>query len=99
MKMPLRTLSLTALIMLFASLLPVTTWACDAAGKTTHIGSLMSVNAADKTFTIRDAQLNNPITFIASSKIIDALNNAKGNIMVNYKEQEDGKLTALGVTF
>lgn len=99
MKNTFRSMALAGLFMLPATLLPLTTWACDAAGNSTHIGSLMSVNAADKTFTIQDAQLNSPITFVASSDIIEALNDAKGSIMVNYEEKEDGKLTAVGVTF
>lgn len=99
MKISLRTLTLTALTALPVMLTPVSSWACDGMGKSTHVGNLMSVNAADKTFTIRDAQLNSPITFVANAKIIGALNHAKGSIMVNYKEQDDGKLTALGVTF
>lgn len=73
-------------------------WACDAAGKTTHIGSLMTVNAEQKTFTIRDAQSRSPITFTANSEIIEGLKDAKGNIMVNYMEKGD-ELTAVGVTF
>ena len=99
MKKSLHTFTLAGLLMLPAALLPATTWACSGAGKSTHIGNLMTVNAADKTFTIRDAQLKSPITFVASSDIIQALNDAKGSIMVNYEKQENGKLTAIGVTF
>lgn len=72
--------------------------ACDAAGKSTHIGSLMTVNAEQKTFTIQDAQSHGPLTFSASKEIIDGLKDATGNIMVNYKIQGDG-LTAIGVAF
>ena len=99
MKYTLRSITLAGLFILSVAALPFNAWACDGAGKSTHIGSLMSVNAADKTFTIRDAQLNSPITFVASGEIIQALNDAKGSIMVNYEEQENGKLTAVGVTF
>jgi hypothetical protein len=99
MKNTLRSMTLVGLFMLAVAALPLNTWACDGAGKSTHIGSLMSVNAAGKTFTIKDAQLNSPITFVASAEIIQALNDAKGSIMVNYEEQDNGKLTAVGVTF
>ena len=75
-----------------------TVWACDAAGKSTHIGSLMTVNAEQNTFTIQDAQSRGPITFVASNEIIQGLKDAKGSIMVNYKEDGD-TLTAVGVTF
>ncbi len=75
-----------------------TAWACDAAGKSTHIGSLMTVNAEQSSFTIQDAQSRSPITFTANSDIIESLKDAKGSIMVNFKEEGD-KLTATGVTF
>ena len=39
--------------------------ACDSMGPSTHMGSLMSVDAAQHTFTIRDAQSRNPITLPA----------------------------------
>ena len=81
-------------------LLPVLTWACDGAGPSTHVGTLKSVDASSKTFTIIDAQTRMPIKFVASNEIIDGLKEAKGSIMVNYEEMEstDG-LKALGVTF
>ena len=72
--------------------------ACDAAGKNTHIGNLMTVNAEQSTFTIQDAQTRSPITFTANGEIIEGLKDAKGSIMVNYKEDGD-TLTAVGVTF
>jgi len=81
-------------------LLPVATWACDAAGPSTHIGTVQSVDASNKTFTIIDAQTRMPIKFVASNEIIEGLKDAKGSVMVNYEEMEstDG-LKALGVTF
>ena len=81
-------------------LIPVATWACDAAGPSTHIGTVQSVDASSKTFTIIDAQTRMPISFAASSEIIDGLKDAKGSVMVNYEEIEgkDG-LKAVGVTF
>lgn len=76
-----------------------TIWACDAAGKKTHIGSLMTVNAEQSTFTIQDAQSRRPITFAANNDIIEGLLSAnKGSIMVNYTQDSD-TLTAVGVTF
>lgn len=80
--------------------LPFGAWACEGAGPNTHIGTVTSVNAQDKTFTIRDAQTNQLITFLANNEIIDGLKDAKGSIMVNYEEGSDAtKLKALGVTF
>lgn len=91
-------LLLAAAVMATALTTSSTIWACDAAGKSTHIGSLMNVNAEQQTFTIRDAQSRSPITFTANNDIIEGLKDAKGNVMVNYKEEGD-KLTAIGVTF
>ncbi|HEC19232.1 MAG TPA: hypothetical protein ENI97_07795 [Gammaproteobacteria bacterium] len=73
--------------------------ACDAMGPATHMGQLMSVDAAKHTFTIRDAQSRNPITFAATQEIISGLKGFAGSLMVNYEENEDGKLSAVGVTF
>ena len=73
--------------------------ACDAAGPSTHIGQLVSVNAEKNTFTIRDAESRSPITFTAGSDILTGLKNASGSIMVNYQEKDDGGLDAVGVTF
>lgn len=79
---------------------PFTTWACDAAGKSTHIGTVQSVDASGKTFTIIDAQSRKPITFMANNEIIDGLKEAKGSVMVNYEEMDGSSdLKAVGVTF
>ena len=87
------TATLTAGLIMPASLL-----ACDAMGKNTHVGNLVSVDAANSTFTIRDAQSRGPITFIANNEILEGLKQADGSIMVNYQEEGD-TLTAIGVTF
>jgi hypothetical protein len=74
-------------------------WACDMAGKSTHVGSLMTVDAEQSTFTIQDAQTHGPITFAANDEIIQGLKDASGgSIMVNYTEDGD-TLKAVGVTF
>lgn len=87
-------------ILVSALILPVASWACDAAGPSTHIGTVKSVDASSKTFTIIDAQTRMPIKFVASNEIIDGLKDAKGSVMVNYEEMEDSSdLKALGVTF
>lgn len=86
------------LILAGALFAPALTWACDAAGPSTHIGNVLSVDAGNKTFTIQDAQSNSPITFAANNEILSGLKEAKGSIMVNYEESESG-LTAVGVTF
>ena len=75
------------------------TQACDSMGPSTHMGSLMSVDAAKHTFTIRDAQSSSPITFVATQEIITGLKGFAGSLMVNYEENDDGGLKAVGVTF
>ncbi|WP_455221479.1 hypothetical protein [Kaarinaea lacus] len=94
-------LSLTKTILATLLLIaPVITWACDAAGPSTHIGTVQSVDASSKTFTIIDAQTRMPIKFVASNEIIDGLKDAKGSVMVNYEEMDGSSdLKALGVTF
>ena len=90
--------TLASALLSMALFFSTSAWGCDAAGKSTHVGNLTSVNAQQKTFTIQDAQTNSTITFAANSEIIDGLKQANGAIMVNYQEDGD-KLTAIGVTF
>ena len=87
-----------ALILICLLGLSTSVLACEGAGKSTHMGSLMSVNAGSKSFTIMDAQTQVAITFAANDIIIDGLKDAKGNIMVNYTGEGEN-LTAVGVTF
>ena len=86
---------------LTAVIVPVTGFACDAAGPQTHVGNVVSIDASKMTFTIKDAQTRDSITFIAdNSAIIDSLKSAKGSIMVNYEDINDSvNLKAVGVTF
>jgi len=76
-----------------------TALACDAMGPSKHMGELVSVNPDKQTFTIRDAQSHNPITFDASQEIITGLKGFAGSLMVNYEETDGGGLNAVGVTF
>jgi hypothetical protein len=79
---------------------PLATWACDAAGPSTHIGTVQSVDASSMTFTIIDAQTRMPIKFVANNEIIDGLKEAKGSVMVNFEQVEGSTdLKAVGVTF
>ena len=74
-------------------------FACGGEASGKHIGSMMKVNAANSTFTIRDAETSSPITFNAGSDIMTELKGVNGRIMVNYEENDEGGLTAVGVTF
>jgi len=78
--------------------MPMASFACDGAGPSTHIGKVSSVDAAAKKFTITDVQSKGPITFVANDEIIKGVKDAKGMVTVKYEEQNGG-LTALGVTF
>lgn len=90
---------LTGALLLGALFGTSTAQACDAMGPSTHMGSLMSVDATKSTFTIRDAQSRNPITFSATQEIITGLKGFAGSLMVNYEENDGGGLDAVGVTF
>lgn len=72
-------------------------WACGGEASGKHIGSVMKVN--NSSFTIRDAETNSPITFNASADIMSEVKSASGRIMVNYEENDEGALNAVGVTF
>jgi len=80
------------------SVSPLLALACGAAAQQVHMGAVLTVDANGKTFTIRDAQTQAPITFLANNEIIEGLKDAKGSVMVNYEEDGD-KLKAVGVTF
>ena len=98
MKFLKRTLTTLALAV---AITPAIGFACDSAGPQTHIGSVVSIDAAKMTFTIKDAQTRDSITFIAdSSEIMNSLKSAKGSIRVNYEDIDDSvNLKAVGVTF
>jgi len=74
-------------------------FACGGEASGKHIGSMIKVNAAKSTFTIRDAETSSPITFNADADIMGEVKSANGRIMVNYEEDDEGALTAVGVTF
>lgn len=90
-----------AIVALAAAVTPLTGMACSAAGPNSHVGNVLSVDAGKKTFTIRDAETSSPITFVVvDKKIINSLKDLKGNVMVNYEENDEGgDLVAVGVTF
>lgn len=87
-----------ACLALVAALFSASTLACDAMGPSTHMGQLMSIDTANSTFTIRDAQSGGPITFSADADVLKALKAHSGSVMVNYEEDETGN-KAVGVSF
>lgn len=90
--------TITSAILFSALLLGGMAVACDSAGPATHVGQLLSIDAEQQVFTIRDAETRAAITFNAGQEIITALQGFAGNLMVNYQQGDSG-LTALGVTF
>jgi len=83
---------------LAAVLFSAGTLACDAMGPGTHMGQLLSVDPANSTFTIRDAQSGGPITFNADADILKALKAHTGSLTVDYEENDAGN-KAVGVAF
>ena len=74
------------------------TWACEAAGPSTHVGKVLKIDEGKNTFTILDAQTVSPITFEASDEILSKVGDATGTAFVDYSV--DGLvLTATDVTF
>ncbi len=80
-----------------AALSPSAVWACSAAGPSTHVGNVLSVEADQGRFTIRDAETMSPITFTASESILKSLEAGKGVVFVDYEEDGDA-LRAVDVT-
>lgn len=71
------------------------TWACKSAGPNKHVGSVTAIDAKAKTFTIRDAETDHPMSFEATDKILKGLK-VSDRVMVGYKE-EKGKMIAVDV--
>lgn len=72
--------------------------ACEGAGANKHVGMVTQVDAGKKTFTIKDAETQKPITFSANEAIISGLKGYSGKVLVSYEENAEG-LKATGVTF
>ena len=87
-----------AAVLMGASLLPLGAFACEGMGPNVHVGNVVSVDAKKHTFTIKDAQSQSPVTFVASDDIITALHDMSGMVRVNYTKSEE-QLKAVGVTF
>ena len=69
--------------------------ACDAAGPNTHMGVVTSVDTAQKTFTLKDAQTGKPLTFVASPELLQGLK-VKDEVSVVYAT-EGAKLRAMSI--
>lgn len=71
--------------------------ACDAAGPGTHVGSVISVDRENGTFSIMDAEKMVAISFSAGREILDQVEGTNAMAIVNY-EDTGGGLRATGVT-
>lgn len=74
-------------------------FACGGAASGKHIGNVTAMDSGSKTFTIQDMESRRAITFNANAEIMAAVQDAKGTVMVNYEENDEGGLVAVGVTF
>ena len=70
-------------------------WACKSAGPNTHVGSITTIDAKARTFTIQDAETDQPMTFAVTDTILKDLK-VNARVMVGYKE-EKGKMVAVDV--
>jgi hypothetical protein len=70
-------------------------WACKSAGPNTHVGSITTIDAKARTFTIQDAETDQPMIFSATDTILKELK-VKDRVMVGYKEDK-GKMVAVDV--
>ncbi len=85
-------------VLLAALVMPLTGWACGAPDTTTHVGGLMGIDKAAKTFTILDMQSGSPIHFVADDELLARVEGAQGVLQVQFEEQ-GGQLRAIGVNY
>jgi len=90
-----RSLVMVAVLIVFLLGPAAMGWACKSAGPNTHVGSVTTIDADAKTFTIQDAETEQPMTFAATDTILRELK-VKDRVLVGYKE-EKGKMVAVDV--
>lgn len=75
----------------FALSVTLPSWACDAVGPSRHVGVVTKIDPKAGTFTILDAQMRKPMTFIAEKTILDALK-LNSNFMITFREEGQGMM-------
>ncbi|HUK55715.1 MAG TPA: hypothetical protein VLY20_03570 [Nitrospiria bacterium] len=90
-----RTFLMMAILTMFLAGSAASGWACKSAGPGRHVGSITAIDAKAKTFTIEDAETDQPMTFAATDTILENLK-VKDRVMVGYKE-EKGRMVAVDV--
>lgn len=86
---------LVAVLVLAALLLPAAATACEVAGPNTHLGTVMALDAAGHTLTLRDAQTGQDLTFVAAPGLLQGIA-VRDRVTVVYTE-EGGRLTATAI--
>lgn len=90
------------LVIAAASLLALTSstvMACGGENSGQHFGKVVSANPGKSTFTILDMETRAPVTFRANDEIIAGVQKISGQaVKVNYEENDEGALNAVGVT-
>lgn len=70
--------------------------ACEMAGKNKHIGNIVAVDPAGKSFVILDAETRSEIRFVASQETLSSLA-VDDQVQVSYEESAGGELVTLEV--
>ena len=94
--MKIKILLVLAIAMIFS--ISTSTWACSAAGPSTHVGNVLNVDLENNNFTILDAQTASPVIFQASEDIMEKVVNATGTAFVDF-EVDGINLVATQVSF
>jgi hypothetical protein len=84
-----------AALALVALALPAAAVACEVAGPNTHVGTVVAVDAAKHTLTLRDAQTSKDLTFVASPEVLRGVA-VRDQVAVVYAEN-GGRLTATAI--
>jgi hypothetical protein len=70
-------------------------WACKSAGANKHIGNVTTIDSGSKTFTIRDAETDDLITFETNDAVLRKLQ-VNNRVMVGFQD-DHGKMIAVDV--
>ncbi len=73
------------------------TLACSAMGPKTHVGQITEIDREHKTLTIMDVETQKPITFSLDNKLLLAVNSASGQVIVRYRDGDNGELVATNI--
>lgn len=71
--------------------------ACSAMGPKTHVGQITEIDRDHQTLTIMDAETQKPITFSIDNKQLLALNSSSGQVIVRYRDGDNGELVATSI--